>query len=142
MAQESHAGIIVDRCPACSGLWFDATELDAFLHSLEKLSAHPPWEQQIPDQGYYGHSCPRCLSQQMASAGWSTLLLARCPCCKGLYVDAGKLLLLERADIAGMGPSFEQELLSIGNRFGWAVLGGRDSWALVGRVLDSIYLRK
>jgi Zn-finger nucleic acid-binding protein len=139
MVQEEHATIIVDHCPFCLGLWFDATELDAVLHSCPSLSAHPPLEGTIPDLGYYGLACPRCPKQELESAGWSTLRLARCAQCRGILVDAGKLLLLERADIATMGPSFEQELLSIGHTVGWSMLGGKGLWQLFGEVLDSLH---
>jgi hypothetical protein len=54
-------------------------------------------------------------------------------------VDAGKLLPLERADVESMGPSFEQELLSIGHTVGWSMLGGKGLWRLFGEVLDSLH---
>ena len=135
---ESHAGVDVDHCPFCDALWFDAAELDRHLHSIPTITAHPAWEGAIPSQGISGWSCPRCKSQEMESAGWSTLVLDRCPSCHGIFLDATELKMLDTTDVAKIGPSFEQTLLSIGHTVGDEVTGGHDFYRLLGRVLDSV----
>ena len=138
MLVETHAGVDVDRCPFCDALWFDATELDRHLQSNPTITAHPAWERTIPNQGISGWSCPRCKSQELESAGWSTLVLDRCPSCHGIFLDAAELKMVDGADVNKLAPSFEQTLLSIGHSVGNEFVGGKDFFSLLGRVLDSV----
>ncbi|HET7043020.1 MAG TPA: zf-TFIIB domain-containing protein, partial [Gemmatimonadales bacterium] len=109
--------------PLCGGLWFDATELDGYLRELPNASPHEITEAEIPRRGASGRSCPRCgLGQALESAGWSTLILDRCPACHGLFVDAEELRTLETADVEGLGGGIEQALISFCQEAGYDLL--------------------
>lgn len=139
MKAESHHGVIVDRCPSCGDLWFDATELNRDLAALSQRASHPAWEEKIPIEGFSARSCPRCPRQELRAAGWGTLALERCPKCHGFLFDAGELEALEGADTEALGPSFEQTLLSVCYDAGWSMLGGKEFYQRLGRILDSIH---
>lgn len=86
MQPELSHGIQLDRCPACQGIWFDASELDDALGPGPHATEHS-----IPVRGVGGHSCPRCWPGQLETAGWTGLILDRCPHCYGWFVEAGEL---------------------------------------------------
>src|SRR4051812_25663921 len=79
LVPESGHGITVDRCDRCTGLWFDAKELDRWLADFYADTKDLP-EHRMPRRGHGGHPCPHCL-QPMDSAGWTGLVLDRCPIC-------------------------------------------------------------
>lgn len=138
MRTEMHHGVTIDHCPVCDDLWFDATELDSDLKALASLPKHPAWEASIPIQGFSARSCPRC-HHELESAGWGVLALERCPQCHGFLFDSGELLATEQADTVALDFSFEQKLLSFCNTVGWALLGGKEPFILLGKIFDSIH---
>src|SRR6185437_3702010 len=92
VAERAH-GITIDRCDRCSGVWFDAEELDRWLATFYADAAGPV-EHRMPRRGYGGHPCPRC-HDMMDAAGWTDLVFDRCPLCHGLFVQSRKLTSLE-----------------------------------------------
>lgn len=91
-------GMAFDICPGCNGSWFDGDELLYYLKprlgcpdlSLIEKNARPTQ-----------YRCPRCLvqlgeirfslSSGMGAAVVSSLMVDRCPQCKGVWLDAGEL---------------------------------------------------
>jgi Zn-finger nucleic acid-binding protein len=55
MLVERHDETEVDRCPFCSGLWFDASELDRILQASQGGVFVEP---AIPKRGMSAMSCP------------------------------------------------------------------------------------
>lgn len=92
MDKERIEGAVVDKCPRCGGLWFDATELarvsgDTDLEgwasstfAFAKLSPFP---------------CPRC-GGQCYQSHVGLVTLDTCKTCHGVWVDHDELSEAER----------------------------------------------
>jgi Zn-finger nucleic acid-binding protein len=83
MVEIDDAGIAVDVCPSCGGLWLDAGE-------LERKGAKLP-----PGGVDYGgdRRCPRC-DRRMRVRPSKVAELDVCPKCNGMFLDAGEIELL------------------------------------------------
>ena len=90
----THAGVEIDRCTNCRGIWFDALELD-------ELRARPGTE--IVDTGhekigaeYDEHrltDCPKCGPRtmiHMVDARQAHITFEQCNVCGGTFLDAGE----------------------------------------------------
>jgi Zn-finger nucleic acid-binding protein len=58
----------------------------------------------------------------MKSAGWTGLVLDRCPTCRGLFVEASELAQMERAQPPMDAASFETRLHEVMVSAGWTLL--------------------
>jgi Zn-finger nucleic acid-binding protein len=85
-------GVTVDRCPACSGIWFDRQELSELLAedarrvaSLRRGGEH---EQADDTRG----RCPRDASQllRVYSSIDRSVVLDACADCHGIWLDSGE----------------------------------------------------
>ncbi len=109
--QESQvrAGVVIDQCPACCGVWFDSAEIYHFVRYpkalYEELAA--AYKTVTPTT----RLCPRCgvamLSARFASAG---LEFEACPRCGGNWFDAKEVQALNRSlidrSVEAKPPSF------------------------------------
>ena len=132
MLAERHDETEVDRCPFCGGLWFDASELDRILQAGP---GGVPVEAVIPERGMSAISCPRCWPKLLDTAGWSGMILERCPTCRGLYVDAPELLRLQREGLPESPCELEQALESALRNAGWNLLAATSLIGLLLRLL-------
>lgn len=84
------AGIEVDRCAQCQGVWLDEYELDDLLDldptELQALLDAPRAAGSLDDQPA---SCPRD-GAALRRLRQRTVVLDCCPQCKGLWLDAGE----------------------------------------------------
>ena len=119
MATEAHAGVVLDRCTECGGIWFDASELDRLLAGALP-EGDPPDEADIPDRGLSGRRCPRC-DLALRTAGWADAVLDRCSKCRGLFIGARELQHLARMPDPGDGITAER-LRSWAVAAGWGLL--------------------
>lgn len=101
------AGVLVDRCPACQGIWLDKGELELLLERLAAVTsqaheARPASEamlraQQLVDDLQVARqeqsSCPKCKARlhHLRRRG---MLIETCSGCQGLWFDAGELSIL------------------------------------------------
>ena len=85
------AGIELDYCLDCEGLWFDADELDLLTAALE-LETDLPDIASLPtaQTDEKPRRCPRC-SKKMAKVTMGQVVIDRCPRNHGLWFDAGEL---------------------------------------------------
>jgi Zn-finger nucleic acid-binding protein len=120
MAVDSRDGVTIDRCYSCGGLWFDAQELDRCLLALYAEDSPPP-EARIPERGVGTRRCPRC-DRFMKTAGWTGLVLDRCPNCRGLFVEASELAQMECAQPPMDAGTFETRLHEVMISAGWTLL--------------------
>jgi len=99
------AGVAVDRCPACGGIWLDAGELRAILdsggmarHQIEALEGRPHVEPQHRPQPLL---CPRDHSRMSVhhDPQQKHIEYDLCPKCGGVFFDAGELADLSRFSI-------------------------------------------
>ncbi len=87
-------GVELDWCPACSGIWFDAGEIEVLLardEPVKKLFGLPPEGQEEKDR-----SCPRC-RRHLTKVSLESTVLDVCPDDHGIWFDAGELKALAAA---------------------------------------------
>ena len=97
------AEVVIDRCPDCHGLWFDAGELRQVLRSegmkSRLLSAGSPQAGKSSSEPS-ARQCPRCdrALQQLELGG---VTVDVCVGCSGVWLDEGELLKLVGAERQG-----------------------------------------
>jgi membrane associated rhomboid family serine protease/Zn-finger nucleic acid-binding protein len=91
MVTYDHAGVTLDLCPTCRGLWFDGGEVEKAEHLAVELV-------RTKATGIAHRPCPRCSGrlEEATLAGPGSLLLDECSRCGGLFFDAGELGRLRR----------------------------------------------
>ncbi|MEZ6318899.1 MAG: zf-TFIIB domain-containing protein [Phycisphaerales bacterium] len=99
------AGVAIDRCPGCGGIWLDAGELRAILdaggvarHQIESLEGRPHVEPQHRPQPLL---CPRDHSRMSVhhDPHQKHIEFDLCSKCGGVFFDAGELADLSRFTI-------------------------------------------
>ncbi len=94
-----HAGVIVDRCSRCRGLWFDRGERERLLESVgaEQLDDGTDalgrrWNPITNVQ------CPRCRVRtvSLVDPRHPEVGFEQCPDCGGSFLDAGEFRKLRR----------------------------------------------
>jgi len=82
--------VVVDRCPKCSGMWLDKTELDRVDDSVwinaEELAFRDAKSSRKID-------CPKCrvALSALSPEEDAELEIDRCPTCHGFWLDKGEL---------------------------------------------------
>ena len=105
MNEETVAGVRIDRCPACHGMWFDALELEQVLEADPRplLKEDRRFVAQGGESGPR-RKCPRCQGAELIKLN-SRLrpgtILDSCTVCYGTWVDAGELTRLAHNDLLG-----------------------------------------
>lgn len=100
----SYAGVVVDRCAGCRGIWFDGSELERLL---EAKGAGAAIDIGDPKQGAKYDSvdaipCPRGHVPKMirmVDHEQTHVWYERCPVCSGTWLDAGEFSDLEQDTI-------------------------------------------
>ncbi len=94
MEQVVYDGTEVDRCTICSGIWFDAGELEimkgqAAAVAIDVGDAKLGKQRNASDR----YQCPRCGGAMMrvSDARQSHIWYETCGSCSGSYLDAGEL---------------------------------------------------
>ena len=105
MAPETFAGITIDRCPDCHGIWFDVFELESVLRADPRLLLSEDRHFQAPhrDEGER-LNCPRCRGTyliKLNSRERPGTIVDSCTVCYGVWLDAGEYTRLAHADLAG-----------------------------------------
>jgi Zn-finger nucleic acid-binding protein len=97
LAPLTAAGVTVDVCAACGGVWLDPGELQALpgAHAA-LLSGRLTGAGNRPVPG----PCPRCLVALDART-LNDVVIDQCPRCHGLWCDAGELAAVRRASGRG-----------------------------------------
>ncbi|MCP4680051.1 MAG: zf-TFIIB domain-containing protein [Deltaproteobacteria bacterium] len=87
--------VVVDRCPRCAGIWFDADEIIQIVGRESKLrridSIVPP-----PDAVEESMECPRCTDVHLRKIAVKEdedrlYVIHRCISCVGNWLDRGEL---------------------------------------------------
>ncbi len=90
------SGLEIDICPSCSGMWFDAKELNQFFESPTLRMKFFLSEESMPLQavGYTittrARICPRCKISLMEKL-FGDVTIDVCHKCQGLWLDEGEL---------------------------------------------------
>lgn len=88
------AGIEVDRCLYCKGLWFDSLEAETLktVHGSESLDIGNPQMGSNLDKISEDVDCPRCNHKmiRMVDIDLHCIWYEKCPGCYGVWLDAGE----------------------------------------------------
>jgi len=101
LGPSAYHDIVLDPCPECHGVWFDADELDPFLkHQLSERGDIPDARIKRPGTPESADKlreatrpCPRCHCEmdKFNYAYDSDIFLDRCSDCRGLWVDGDEI---------------------------------------------------
>jgi uncharacterized protein len=94
MSTADAGGVVIDRCPTCGGIWFDALELDKVLASGAAKSVAKEADPLPAAKGAKGPlQCPRDKGRliRMAALGQPHVHYESCAVCGGAFLDAGEL---------------------------------------------------
>ena len=120
MIEQSIDTIVIDRCPSCNGLWFDAHETRIYFTGEKKPGSF------IPDDHHFqlhvtpsGPECTRCQKSDLQSGVLRGAAFTRCPACRGVFIADSdiKLILSNRSpnlDLPKIGPEPEPFILIAG----------------------------
>ena len=88
------AGIEVDRCLSCKGIWFDSLEAEQLkaIQGSESLDIGDPETGSQLDQLTRDIECPRCEVKmtRMVDIDLYCIWYETCPKCHGVWLDAGE----------------------------------------------------
>ena len=88
-----YAGVEVDRCVRCGGLWFDPREHEELrkLSGSESLDTGPRWLAETHDRQERSF-CPRdgTLMVRIRDVARPDIRFESCPVCHGSFFDAGE----------------------------------------------------
>ncbi|MCA1991041.1 MAG: zf-TFIIB domain-containing protein [Coleofasciculus sp. S288] len=88
------AGIEVDRCLYCKGMWFDSFEAETLkvVQGSESLDVGDPQTGDRLDKITGEVDCPRCDRQmiRMVDIDQHCIWYEKCPNCNGVWLDAGE----------------------------------------------------
>lgn len=114
MAKESVASVVIDRCNACQGTWFDAKELRRVANDkeLETLATRLPHVRVVSP-----FRCPRC-GGECVEGHVDEVEVDTCTLCAGVWLDRGELTEAKRrldADrlLRAAGPRFREFLAKL-----------------------------
>jgi uncharacterized protein len=85
-------GVTVDRCPSCTGIWFDRQELSELLaEDARRVAALRRGSENEEVEGLKGR-CPRDASEllRVYSSIDRSVILDACADCHGIWLDGGE----------------------------------------------------
>jgi len=90
-------GVVIDRCAACGGLWFDAGEMGRFRDGLEQMALNTiPRAPSVPSATGVAPTlaCPRCLHglKRGEYAYGTGVCVARCAECEGVWLPGTQVV--------------------------------------------------
>ena len=91
MQAATHAGVEVDRCPACEGIFLDRGELDALLVARVEGIDSPEYTELSNRKDMELGTCPRCRVEMAPELGPHNMRIDRCPGCDAVFLDQGEL---------------------------------------------------
>ena len=93
MEQVSYAGVEIDRCKYCKGIWFDAGESEA-LRDKDAVAAIDVGDARAGKRSNKidNYRCPRCGGGmlRMVDAQQKHIWFEECTACRGSFFDAGE----------------------------------------------------
>ena len=109
---ERHANVEVDRCPTCTGLWFDRDELGAYVAGKHEASLQG---RELPRvTGSTPVRCPRCLTDTLYPCRVPKLSARHCRDCGGTAVLLSPLSDLKGEDLVTAAATAAPDLLVVG----------------------------
>jgi Zn-finger nucleic acid-binding protein len=96
--EKRDAGITIDQCETCSGIWFDVGELEAYR--VAKGENNDSAEKTIINFKPLSQSkillCPRCTAESLIFGDSDKFQIARCDRCFGVFVSKQEIQMISR----------------------------------------------
>ncbi len=105
-----HSGVELDCCPACRGLWLDASEMALLFSDASKALAFLEAGDRSKTRGEKPRRCPICRRrmQKDVTGGVLPVVIDACRLGHGLWFDEGELFtVLRQEGVAADDPVFE-----------------------------------
>lgn len=94
----ARAGVVVDVCRSCGGVWLDEGEIFFFTGGDKRISG--ALERGLIDPEKSNRRCPRCVVPLEEGGLFSRdPRIDRCPSCRGLWFDGGELRLVLEGEV-------------------------------------------
>lgn len=94
LQQVVYAGIEIDRCVTCKGIWFDSLEAEQLktIEGSESLDIGDPATGSEFNTIAGEVDCPRCQAKMIRIVDIDQHLVwyEKCPSCQGVWLDAGE----------------------------------------------------
>jgi len=94
----AEAGIVVDKCPGCGGIWFDPDEISEYLKARKATAAET-----VSDGDFRisvlgaKEPCPCCGETSFQLGSFRGVAFQRCGWCGGIFVNPNQLKSLLRS---------------------------------------------
>lgn len=96
MKSETHAGITIDRCPVCGGIYLDRGELERLLQKdLGNVADGFSSAAALHDMDGMPAFCPKCNREMMMLTGAGEIRFEWCDRCEAVFLDRGELASLQ-----------------------------------------------
>jgi len=95
MEQVDYAGIEIDRCNHCKGIWFDAGESEALRDNEAAIAIDTGDAKSGKESNRIdNYSCPRCSGAMQRVVDWhqTHIWYEECSSCSGSFFDAGEFV--------------------------------------------------
>ncbi|MBL7665214.1 MAG: M48 family metalloprotease [Bacteriovoracaceae bacterium] len=93
----SRAGVMIDVCSSCSGVWFDQGELSFFVKSRKSLNTYR--EKGLNEIRPTNYACPHCKKKlRQGRIPEFNLEVEECETCQGLFFDHREFEHLQKSD--------------------------------------------
>jgi Zn-finger nucleic acid-binding protein len=89
------AGILLDECVACGGIWFDRSELEQYRLRAERQSPSTDGTFAARDD-LEPRGCPRCQSRTLRHGSIAGQRVFRCTGCRGTFLSRSAVMKLGR----------------------------------------------
>ncbi|MBI3268213.1 MAG: M48 family metalloprotease [Planctomycetes bacterium] len=133
----TQAGVMIDLCPRCDGVWLDGGEIFHFGKDHARL--HWALEQGLRRPHPTAHHCPRCRAPLTEGGLLSdTLLVDQCGACGGLWFDKDELEQLRDLEVSGHHPSAERRVRPPRPVTPGAALAATSAWGVAKLYLLSV----
>jgi Zn-finger nucleic acid-binding protein len=96
MKPEKFEDIMVDRCPACQGIFFDRGELNNMI--TKKMGGKADtfaFSATSDDMDNVPAHCPHCQQKMTPCKGAGDIRVDQCQTCKSIFLDQGELASLQ-----------------------------------------------
>ncbi len=90
MRPKNYGDVEVDKCPECSGFFFDQGELETLMAGGAEGVKEIEYSELSNKQDMMIGSCPRCNVDMEPYLGPGNLRIDRCTKCSGVFLDQGE----------------------------------------------------
>lgn len=101
LAERKKAGIVLDECTSCGGLWFDRDELERYRTQLASRTDRKA-SGLVLHEDVAKKPCPRCRVLTLRSGSTGRLDAYHCTNCRGFFLSAATVTSLGNLQTTGV----------------------------------------